>query len=83
MAQQQGGGGKTGLIQVRQAQQDLAISVVLEREQVHVPWQPLRVLQEACLPLLQRLARAVARSAKEQDHRVVHSLLQGAPVLCG
>ena len=67
---------------MRQTQQDLAVTIVLEREQVHVSWQPLRVLQEACLPLLQRLARAVLRSAKEQDRRVVHPLLQGPPVLC-
>ena len=67
---------------MRQTQQDLAVSIVLEREQVHISWQPLRVLQEACLPLLQPLARADVRSPKEQDHRVVHPLLQGPPVLC-
>ena len=82
MAHQQGRCEQADLIQVRQTQQDLAISVVLEREQVHVAWQPLGVLQEARLPLLQRLARAVARSTKEQDHWVVHPLLQGPSVLC-
>ena len=80
MAHQQGEGDKADLIQVRQTQQNLAISIVLEREQVHIAWQPLRVLQEACLPRLQRLAKTVACSAKEQDHRVVHPLLQGPPV---
>ena len=80
---QQGGGRRIShLIQVRKAQQDLAISIILEREQVHIAWQPFKVLQEACLPPLQRLVRAVARSAKEQDHRVVDPLLQGPPVLC-
>lgn len=72
------------LVQVSEAQKNLAIPIVLQREQVHVWRQPLRVTQEALLRGATQgcQARALGGAAEEQNERIIYALLQGAPV-CG